>query len=557
MKTQRVVGLIILVCFILGMTFSQSYTQHVPAASGQGFAIVGTHDSGALGVHLSGVGDLNGDGIGDLIIGEPGYENDKGKAHIFFGRSDPQWAAMSLAQADASFVGENLYDWFGRWTSGLGDVNGDGFDDFAVSAMWNDDGATMAGKTYLFFGGPDVEWAKGTPANSANVTLLGEGSYDGTGHGVYGIGDVNGDFFNDILISGMGNDEGGDEAGQVYLFFGRSTEDWEDNYSLSEANASWIGTSAGDELSIDAAGVGDVNNDNFADFAIGSIVDDGTKEYRKVYVILGSSEPDWTTNQPISMANASFVGSNNTGLHEVEMEADWISGGGDVNGDDYDDIIIGAYEDDDGGTNAGQVYLFLGRSTERWKHDIPFSEANASFIGESSNDWAGISVSCVGDVNSDMFDDMVIGATTPTTTSSSEGRGHSYLIFGGIETKWGLGTSLSDANASYISDVVGDGFGWHVCGVGDVNNDSAVDFAIGAPHYDGSMSKYGKVFIKLRPLEPQTTTTSTTATSTTTTTTTTTEPPPPPPEDIIPLMIIGIGTGLAVVVIAIVILRRR
>ncbi|MCK5302816.1 MAG: FG-GAP repeat protein, partial [Candidatus Thorarchaeota archaeon] len=238
---------------------------------GQGYAITGSHGGGVLGSHFDYVGDVNGDGIDDFIIGEPywGSSAGKGSAYLFLGRLDASWDELTLADAQASFIAEASGGWFGRWTAGLGDIDGNGYADFAVSDQGNDEAGHNAGKLYVFLGGSDVSWTMDTPASQSNVSITGEATGDLLGHGVYGIGDTNGDGYDDFIVSGMRSDEGGSDAGQLYLFLGRPHGQWLDTYSAADANASWIGTT-GDLLSLDASGVGDVNNDGFADFAVGA-----------------------------------------------------------------------------------------------------------------------------------------------------------------------------------------------------------------------------------------------------------------------------------------------
>ena len=154
--------------------------------------------------------------------------------------------------------------------------------------------------------------------------------------------------------------------------------------------------------------------------------------------------------------------------------------------------------------------------------------------------------------NGDSFDDIVIGAPTLWSLTGSVGTGHAYLILGGPSEKWRMNTSLAQANYTYETEMVTDGFGTHVHGVGDVNNDGLDDFAIGAPFFDTDQNNVGKTYIIL--YHDQTTTTTTITTEPTTTTNGGTTPPP-----IDPLLIGvlgGIGVGV-VIIIAIVVLRRR
>ncbi len=123
----------------------------------------------------------------------------------------------------------------------------------------------------------------------------------------------------------------------------------------------------------------------------------------------------------LSSADASFIGE--ALLDEAGAS---VSGTGDVNGDGFDDIIIGAYGNDEGGSGAGQTYLIFGRSTG-WSMDTDLSSVDASFIGETAGDrlWRS-SGTC--DVNGDGFDDILIGANWNDEGGSKAGQ--TYLIAG-------------------------------------------------------------------------------------------------------------------------------
>jgi hypothetical protein len=505
-----------------------------PLQDAQGYAITGAHSQGFLGCHFAGVGDVSGDGIDDFIVGESG--NVAGRVYLFYGRLDAVWTNLTTSDAQASFVGESTSDWFGRWTAGLGDVNGDGYADFAVSSMMNAEAGLRAGKVYIFFGRSNGDWGMDIPATQANVSITGEASDDRLGHGVYGIGDTNGDGYDDFIVSAFWNDDGGLDAGQLYLFLGRPSNQWLNTYSAADASASWIGTT-GDALAVDASGVGDVNNDGFTDFAVGAFYNVSGDVCRKVYLILGSDTVTWSMDQPIAQANASLAGSIDSFLASIALSVDWIAGAGDVNNDGFDDLIFGAYEEDVEGAQSGQTYLFFGRPTEDWTHDMPFSAANASFVGLAADDYCGWCVDGVGDVNGDAFADIVISVPTEISFPGwSQDTGYVYLFLGNSTDTWAMNTTVADADYTFTSEQEHAGFGFHVQGIGDINNDGFDDFAIGAPEFDTSVFNVGKTYIILHyAYEPTTT------------------PPPPFPGFPLAAIIIGLVVGLGLIVV----LRRR
>ena len=436
---------------------------------------------------ISVAGDVNGDGYDDILIGA--YRNDDGgeragQTYLIFGKSTGWSMDTDLSNADASFLGENVDDWSGGKVAGAGDVNNDGYDDILIGATGNDDGGERAGQTYLIFG-KSSGWSMDMALSNADASFIAEEEYYQSGASFTSAGDVNGDGYDDILIGVVDDWAGGQDAGQTYLIFGKSSG-WSMDTPLSKSNASFIGEDPHDWSGRGLSGGGDVNDDGYDDILIGARGDDDNGiQSGQTYLIFGKDE-GWSMDTDLSEADASFIGENAGGY-----SGNSISSEGDVNGDGYADILIGALYDEESAYNAGQTYLILGKA-KGWSMRTDLSNANASFLGEAREDHSGCSVSIAGDINGDGYDDILIGASGSDDGGTSAGQ--TYLIFGKPEG-WSKDTDLAKSDASFIGEDVEDVSGITTSLGGDVNNDGYADILIGALYDDDGGSEAGQTYL--------------------------------------------------------------
>jgi len=190
--------------------------------------------------------------------------------------------------------------------------------------------------------------------------------------------------------------------------------------------------------------------------------------------------------------NASFLG-----LHYVERIGYALDGGGDVNGDGYDDFVIGTFHNGVVGQDGGAVYLVLGSSRLTRGMNTSLSNADARLLGAAAFDAAGYSVACNGDLNGDGFDDIIIGAPAGND-SKPNWPGKVYIVFGNAAAAWGNYFYLGESCNAYFEGENGqDLAGLSVAYVGDLNDDGFDDFLCGAPFNDQYGDGAGKAYLVL------------------------------------------------------------
>jgi hypothetical protein len=401
------------------------------------------------------LGDVNGDGYDDILFSA---SSSPLKVYLFFGKDTGLTKDTPIANANASFIGfSELYDQYS--IDDAGDINGDGYHDIIFGDYFKNQAGYRSGMCYIIFGRPNG-WSQNMDISSkANASFIGEAAGDHAGFAVAGIGDVNGDGLDDILISAPSKNSTLKVNGEIYLIFGKSSG-WATDVSLNTANASFIGENNNNAVGYSIAGAGDVNGDGLDDFIIGTYIN-------QTYLIFGK-RMGWTKDLNLSNADASFIGEAAN-----DHAGSALAGAGDVNNDGYDDFLIGAPGNDETGSDAGKSYLILGKSSG-WANDVELTNSDASFRGEMASYQSGFSVSGEGDVNGDGFDDFLIGAPFKNP-------GKAYLILGRA-SGWTNDIDLPNSNASFVG--VGSfaaRAGYSVSNSGDVNGDGYDDILIGDP----------------------------------------------------------------------------
>jgi hypothetical protein len=339
-----------------------------------------------------------------------------------------------------------------------------------------------------------------------DITIFGANAKDFlTDFNSIAIGDINGDGFADLILGDPAADvEEGNrrDAGKVYVIFGRSS--LENLYDLAKYHADIVVTGArpGDMLGTSVA-VGDINGDGRLDLIIGAAgVDgpDGLPERRRdagaVYVIYGRPNP----NKLIDI----FDGDQDITIYG-ETPGDRFGASvatGDLNGDGIADLIVGA-TDADGPrkerANAGQVYVLFGSTSFPRTIDLARRNADMTIFGRNAMDQLG-NVIVSGDVNGDLFDDLIIAAHQADGPGNGRNNaGEVYILFGSTTLPERIDLAKDRPDVHIYGADAGDTLGVSVA-LGDVNGDGFFDVIMGAPGARGEQNKRpgsGAVYVLL------------------------------------------------------------
>lgn len=382
-------------------------------------------------------GDVNGDGYDDLIVGSPSWKNAQavtvGKAYLFLGSKNGLGA-----KPHQTLTGNEKFCQFGQVVDSAGDVNGDGYDDVLIGVpsygynRTSSDPGKSEGKVYLFLGSP-----AGMDTNAA-WSVEGNQKYAYLGDCIAGLGDVNGDKYDDIAIGNSYYDGAATDCGRVLIFYGSSSG------LQATANIELTGAQASGRFGYSVAGIRDVNNDTFHDLAIGeyhrnvgSLNSAGT-----LYIYLGTSDGLYTTTPANTIA----------GTAANEEVGRMVAPAGDVNHDGYDDVVMVSMF-------SYRVQLYYGGAlgldpSPAWN----LQDNLAKFVSDRPGDW-----------NHDGTDDLMIGSVA---TSNDCGQ---VWIYPG--TAQGL---LNQAIWSVVGPASPYQLGSKVGSAGDVNADGWADVYIAA-----------------------------------------------------------------------------
>jgi hypothetical protein len=370
------------------------------------------------------VGDLDGDGVAEVAVSATGVGDTGGVWILFLNPDGTVKGAQLISASEGGGPALDENDSFGSSLAALGDLDGDGVTDLLVGANGDDDGQDESGAAYVVF--------LNRNGTAKAVQKISQTAGNGPPVGVFvlfgvsaaGPGDVDGDGIPDALVGAPFDDDGAPDAGAAYVLFLRRDGTVRTFQKTSATQGGGPPLASTDDFGSGAAALGDLDGDGVPDVIVGA---SGTEEGGANQV---GAVYTLLLNRDGTAKSFQKIGANQGGgpsLDAFDAFGGGAQGLGDFDGDGVTDVLVGALFDDDGATQAGAVYLLFLRAdgTARGFQKISATQGGGPSLPAES--FFGVSTASLGDLDGDGVTDVLVGA--PGDDDGGENAGAAYVLF--------------------------------------------------------------------------------------------------------------------------------
>ena len=389
--------------------------------------------------------------------------------------------------------------WFGRSVENVGDLDGNGVNDLAVGAILDPAGGTKRGAVHIIFLNSDGTLTKQSVEiddSTANGPTLSDN--DRFGYAIANIGDLDGNGVNDLVVGAAHDDtasDGNDGAlgvnsniGAVHIIFLNSDGTLtKQSVEINDSTANGPVLGLVHYFGRSVENVGDLDGNGVNDLAVGAIDGNGA-----VHIIFLNSDGT-LTKQSVEINGST---ENGPTLANGDQFGFSVANIGDLDGNEVNDLAVGAIYDDGTSTDRGAVHIiFLNSDGTLTKQSVEINDSTANGpTDEEDSDFFGTAVEKIGDLDGNGVNDLAVGAFDDNGEGTDRGAVHIiFLNSDGTLTKQSVEINDSTANGPTLSDT--DKFGTSVADIGDLDGNGVNDLAVGAYLDNGVGSNRGVLHI--------------------------------------------------------------
>jgi hypothetical protein len=453
-------------------------------------------DNARFGTSLANIGDINGDGIPDISVSARG-DNDGGSEAganfiLFLNKNGTVKESQKISALHGNFKGEiKAADWFGFHSAGLGDIDGDGIPDMALSAPRSDLFGKDFGVVYILNLNRDGTVKKHEPITLVNQHLDND---DWFGVSLSTFSGLNKQGKKELIIGSFQDDDGSTNAGAVYFIdidVVADTTALPDIRKISAIYGGFTGELNAEDFFCRAVAIGDIDGDGIEDLAVGAHGDsDGYSESGAVWILFMNENRTVRAHQKISSLHGGFSGNIRGNRFGSSIAAI-----GDMNNDGVPDIVVSAYYDSDGGSGSGAVFILFLNQNGTVKSHQKISATQGGLVGLTQNRLFGSGLCSLGDLDGDGVTDIAVGAPNYDNDGGLY-CGSVWILFLNANGTVKKQQIISQTKGNFKYTLVNNArFGTSLANIGDINGDGIPDISVSARGDNDGGSEAGANFI--------------------------------------------------------------